>query len=222
MNAIRRFLGLAVVVGSIFAANGCYHIKTGGSDGGGGIPSGPTSSGAPTATPSGACGSYDGSSFVVDVTPEILPTNNPTYGYLGEYGLSATGSSLPTAAPIDLAVGSTVQFLNVDSVHVVSAVGMGTKGFPPVPYTFPSGTQNPIGTAIGSALWSTGRLSVNLSFGCYSQTFTLPSVTGNSTVTAYFGDYDNYNSSNGTARGVIVVSVAGQRTPHQTFYYRRQ
>jgi hypothetical protein len=102
-----------------------------------------------------------------------------------------------------------VQFANIDADIAYSAVGFGTTAFPKVPYTFPNGTQNPIGRAIGSNQWSTGRIPPASSFSgqlCYSQQFTLPGAGGASTVTAFFGDYDRYNLTGGTFRDVIVVS----------------
>jgi hypothetical protein len=223
MPSMRRLFGLLFVAAAVLAAGGCYHIKTSGGDGGGSIPSGPTGNpSSPTPTPNGACGNFGSPTAIIDVTPEISPVKNPTYGTISEYALSL-GSSLPVAAPISLTTADTVQFLNIDSVHEVSAVGMGTKGFPAVPFTFPSGTQSPVGTSIGASQWSTGRLGVNLSFGCYSQVFTMPSVT-NGKVVEYFGDYDLYNPSNGTARNVIIVTGGGQAVRHRqqgTAYYRR-
>jgi hypothetical protein len=215
MNLSLRSLCIgALVVGSALAANGCYHIK------GATPPSGPTGftsfpSGAPTPTPAGNCQAFASgvTTAVIETSPEILPppTPDPTYGVVGEYALEPAGGGFNgTAAVIHLTSADVVQFLNVDTVYTVSAVGLGTSGFPNTPHTFPSGAQNPIGSAIGSGTWSTGRLGINLSTGCYSQPLTLPQVTGGGTTAAYFGDLDRYNRvTNGQPyRNVIVVSAA--------------
>jgi hypothetical protein len=208
MTRIRGVLIAVLITGSAMAANGCYHIK------GSGTPPTPPSgftifpSGQPTPTPSGNCRAQDPSAQIVEVSPEINPTTDPTYGKIGEYALLPASGGFPLfASVIRLTSIDVVQFANIDTVNVVSAVGMGTSGFPPIPFTFPSGSQNPIGTAIGSSTWSTGRLRIAVTNACFSQTFTLPQVSGTNSVTAYFGDFDRYNFGPFPFRNVIVVTA---------------
>jgi hypothetical protein len=202
MGSVRAGLAWLFILGSVVAGAGCYHIK------GGAIPNpsgGPTTS--PTITPlPGSCGTLQTSTTqIIDVSPGIVPTHNPTFGNMQGYGLDpGTGFPAQTAGPVNLRPADLIQFVNVDVTISDSAVGFGTTKFPAYPYTFPPGTQNPIGKAIGSSQWSTGRIQPVNSLGtfCYSQQFTLPS----SGTVAYFGDFDNFNLTFGSFRGVIVVS----------------
>lgn len=206
----RRFLVAVLIVGCAIAANGCYHIK------GGAPPTPPTGftsfpSGVPTPTPSGACQSQNLNAQIVEISPDITATTDPTYGSIGESALAPANGFPTVASVIRLTSADVVQFANVDGANVDSAVGLGTSGFPSTPHTFPSGAQNPIGTALGAGTWSTGRLSVPTgSTPCFSQTFSLPQVGTGQTVSVYFGDLDRYNSiPNGTAyRNVVVVTAA--------------
>jgi|HubBroStandDraft_1064217.scaffolds.fasta_scaffold137137_3 hypothetical protein len=205
MHFTLRQLLVLVLIGGSAVATGCYHIKTGGPV------TPPTGSftgsgGVPTPTPHGACNGQDDSALIVEVSPEINYFTDPTYGKIGEYAPAPASGGFPsTAAVVHAASGETIQFANVDTVDIVSAVGLGSSGFPATPHTFPSGTQNPIGTAISSGTWSTGLMSAAVSTACFSQTFTLPTVTGNSQAVIYFGDYNRYNYA--TARDVIVVTA---------------
>jgi len=80
--------------------------------------------------------------------------------------------------------------------------------FPSTPYIFPSQAQNPVGSAISSQLWSTGRVPnvPDSNEICFSQVFTVPNTTG----VFEFGDFDYFNLAN--ARDVLVVSNTGART----------
>jgi hypothetical protein len=208
MLPVRTSLAVAFVCGAILAGGGCYHIKGGPAP----LPSGFPSSG-PTPTPAGTCNPLSTSTTaLVDVSQGILSIRDPVYGNILGYAPDpGTGFPATTASTITLRSSDVVQFINVDQAAPFSAVGFGTTSFPPVPYTFPSGTQNPIGTALGSSQWSTGRIPpFNTANGmfCYSQPFTLP----RSGTVVYFGDFDHYNTTNGTFRDVIIVSGAAPRS----------
>jgi hypothetical protein len=210
MNApLRRLLSLLIVVGSA-CAGGCYHIKSGGGPvtpptGGGSF--GP---GTPTPTPNGTCQQLQGTTTqVIDLAADILPVKDPTYGNVWGSGLQQFSGGFPSfAAVIRLQPQNIVQFFNIDTVHEFSAVGLGTTGFPAVPHTFPSGTQNPVGTAISTGTWSTGRLGA-ASSGCYSQQFSLPQVITGQSLTIYFGDFDLYNFG---FRNVLIVSTSAPQS----------
>jgi hypothetical protein len=210
--SIRRALIAILITGSAVVANGCYHIK------GGAVPepSGFTSlpSGSPTSVPTGNCqGLGPNTTAVIEVSPEIRPTKDPTYGNIWGYAPEPpSGGFVGTAAVARVAPAAIVQFVNVDTTAAYSAVGLGTGGFPPVPHTFPANTQNPVGNAMGSGTWSTGRLGVNFTTGCYSQPLSVPSVTGGGSVAVYFGDHDLYNFG---YRDVLVVSNGAASTDTQ-------
>jgi hypothetical protein len=144
----------------------------------------------------------------------VTASTDPTYGTINGYAVwpnQGTGTLPSTSGIVTLHVGDQLQFVNVDSdplgqvVH--SAVGFpNARTFPPAPYTFPSGAQNPIGTAVSIvSLWSTGDIApansnpASQSGYCYSQTFAVPGVG-----TYYFGDRTYYNLSGN--RDVLVVS----------------
>jgi hypothetical protein len=203
-KTLRGTLIALFVVGATVAGNGCVHIP------GGAIPN---PSGGPTATPTpaGACGTLQTTTTqVIDMSQGLAASQDPVYGSILGYALDPGNGLFPTvAARITLLPSDKVQFQNIDADIAYSAVGFGTTAFPKVPYVFPNGTQNPIGNAIGSTQWSTGRIQPASSFTgatCYSQQFTLPRVGGGANVVAYFGDYDRYNLTGGTFRDVIVVT----------------
>ena len=201
----------AFLFSACFAANGCAHLKALPVTEATGDPTGdPTGPATPTAMPSAGCQALlSTTTQIVDVSQGIAAITDPTYGPILGYALDPQDGTLPiVAAPITLRATDIVQFANIDPAIAYSAVGFGTHGFPGVPYTFPSGTQNPVGAQIGAMVWSTGRISSSGDFGetCLSQQFTLPQTSGTSVVIVYFGDYDHYNSTNGTFRDVIVVS----------------
>ena len=209
MNArLHRFLIVALVVGSAVAANGCYHVKTGG---GPYVP--PTGSGSynpssPTPTPQGNCQTLLGNTTaIIDVAADILPTKDPTYGNVWGYGLQTNPSNFPLqASVVKIAPNNQVQFFNIDTVQEYSAVGLGGNGFPTVPHTFPTNESKPLGAAINTNVnWSTGRLGA-ASTGCFSQQFSLPQVIAGQSVVVYFGDYDLYNFG---FRDAMVVSNSG-------------
>lgn len=197
----RRMLIVALVAGSA-CAGGCYHIK------GGGPVTPPTGftfiPGSPTPTPSGNCQSLDSThtTILVEVAPDINPTTVPTYGTIFAYAPAPPSGITLTSAVVKATTADVVQFWNISNSGEYSAVGLGSSGFPPVHHTFPSGTQNPVGSVIGSNTWSTGRLGINATTGCFSQDFTLSAGTW------YFGDFDYYNSSNN--RDVMIVSGAAR------------
>jgi hypothetical protein len=153
---------------------------------------------------------------VIDVSQGIAASFDNVYGAILGYALDpGTGFFPSIAARVTLRPSDIVQFANIDADIAYSAVGFGIKAFPPVPYSFPKGTQNPVGRQIGPNQWSTGRISpANAVTGelCYSQQFSLPGTNGASSVAAYFGDYDRYNLTNGTFRDVIVVSNTAPQT----------
>jgi len=197
----RRLLIVALIAGSA-CAGGCYHIKTGGPVT---PPTGSTfSPGQPTPTPSGNCQSLDTTrtTIIVEVAPDINPTSVPTYGQIFGYAPAPPSGITLVSAVVHASTADVVQFWNISNSGEYSAVGLGSSGFPPVHHTFPSGTQNPVSSVIGSGTWSTGRLGVNSTSGCFSQDFTLSAGTW------YFGDYDFYNLTNN--RDVMIVTGGAQ------------
>jgi len=120
---------------------------------------------------------------------------------------NSDGTFNNVAQVINLHSSDIVQFVNADSFGPApiyhSAVSFpGASKFPATPYAFPAGTNQPIGSSISSAQWSSGRLPPSVAL-CYSQQFT--AVPG----TYYVGDFDYYNVAN--MRDVIVVSSAATR-----------
>ncbi len=204
-QTLRGLLVVIFLFGAVVASNGCVHIP------GGAIPN---ASGGPTGatpTPVGTCGGLQTSTTaVIDISQGIAASFDPIYGPILGYALDPGNGFFPTiAARVTLRPSDIVQFSNIDADIGYSAVGFGMKAFPPVPYSFPKGTQDPIGRQIGANQWSTGILSpANSITGelCYSQQFSLPGANGAGTVNAFFGDYTRYNLTNGTFRDVIVVS----------------
>jgi hypothetical protein len=210
-RTLRGFLVAAFLFGAVVASNGCVHIP------GGAIPNpsgGPTGA---TPTPVGSCGALQtNTNAVIDMSQGIAASLDPIYGPILGYALDPGNGTFPTiAARVTLRPTDLVQFSNIDADIAYSAVGFGIKAFPPIPYSFPKGTQNPIGRQIGSNQWSTGLISPASALTgllCYSQQFSLPSTGGTNTVTAYFGDFDRYNLTGGTFRDVIVVSSTAPQT----------
>jgi hypothetical protein len=206
--AVRGALLSLFLFGAVIAGGGCYHIKGGPAP----IPSGgPT---GPSPTPGGTCQPFQTSTNqIVDVSQGLAAIIDPTYGPILGYALDPQNGTLPTiSATITLKPSDVIQFANIDAAIAYSAVGFGTTKFPPVPYTFPSGTQFPVGNALGASVWSTGRIPPGSNFGlCYSQQFKLPGAGG----VVYFGDYDHYNSTNGSFRDVIIVSNSAPQSRYR-------
>lgn len=196
---------------------GCAHLPA--SDYGGGVtPStSPSSSSSPTSNPSstpgtpGPCPTQDVTDtnvIYVSVNPDVTPTKDPggnqIFGY-APWDING-GANVPGAsATIPMTSTQLLQFVNTDTnpnniSH--SAVGFTTNGFPPVPFTFPSGSSNPIGTALtttpssgNGSPWSTGEIAPN----CFSQVFSAKAGT------YYFGDFDTFNSAASMRDEVIVT-----------------
>jgi hypothetical protein len=199
-TGLRGLLVSAFLFGAVLAGGGCYHLKGGPAP----LPSGVPTTG-PTPTPGGTCQPVQSSTNqIVDVSQGLAAIIDPTYGPILGYARDPQNGTLPTvSATISLKPNDLIQFANIDAAIAYSAVGFGVTKFPPVPYSFPSGTQSPVGTTLGASVWSTGRIPQGTNFGlCYSQQFKLP---GSGTV-VYFGDYDHYNATNGSFRDVIIVS----------------
>ncbi len=169
-----------------------------------GVNVGPTPTPSPTPSPA-ACttGPSPNATVLVGMSVSILPTVDSTYGTVSGYGPTDSTLTVPvSAAVIKAKTTDVVQFVNLEASTLAnhSAVGFPSQNFPAVPYSFPSTTQNAIGTRISATQWSTGLIPIAGSFGsCFSQTFTVttPGVY-------YFGDYQLYNSSN--FRDAIVVT----------------
>ena len=81
----------------------------------------------------------------------IAASLDPIYGPILGYALDPGNGTFPTiAARVTLRPTGHRSVSNIDADIAYSAVGFGIKAFPPVPYSFPKGTQNPIGRQIGS------------------------------------------------------------------------
>jgi len=169
----------------------------------------PTSSATGSPTP-GVCGTPSANTNLVIVAMgnSIGPTTVPKYGVINGYAVVQNGSFPGHATLINqwlnggvlapITTKNVVQFTNVDSGAMHSAVGFKGNSFPPTPYTFPSPAASPVATGVSTgSLWSTGRIDAPVSQQCYSQAFTLPAGT------YYFGDLDYYNLSN--VRDVLIV-----------------
>ena len=158
-------------------------------------------SGGPSGSP-GPCASpaFGTTTVFVVMSFGIAPTAAPGFGEINGYiAANADGTFNNVAQPITVHPTDVIQFANVDNSLPTtifhSAVGLGHASmFPPVPFTFPNGSQLPIGSSVTTSTWSSGRVAP----GCYSQPFTL--ISG----TFYFGDLDYYNLSN--MRDVIIVN----------------
>ena len=186
------------------SSGACAHYPSYGT-----IPSNPTGSpGTPTPTPTGACQNQPTATRFVAISPSIQVTSDPTFGQLFGYGLvnPTTGAVPSQSSAVTLLPADTLQFVNVDPLGTYSAAGFGTPTFPPVPFTFPTAEQSPVGTTIGKLPWSTGPLAPSVDVGCYSQQFALPQVSGEQTQAILFGDLTHYNSFVESIRGVVVVS----------------
>jgi hypothetical protein len=206
---LRGMLLSSFLVGAVLAGGGCYHIKGGPAP----LPSGgpgPTA----TPTPAGTCQPFQTSTNqIVDISQGLAAIVDPTYGPILGYALDPQNGTLPTiSATITLKPSDLIQFANIDAAIAYSAVGFGTNRFPPVPFTFPSGTQFPVGNALSAGVWSTGRIPPGSNFGrCYSQQFKLPGAGG----VVYFGDFDHYNATNGSFRDVIIVSNSAPQSRYR-------
>lgn len=194
---------------------GCAHLPA--ADYGGVTPSTSPSmnpSSTPTSNPSstpGPCATQDVTDtnvIYVSINPDVTPTKDPggnqIFGY-APWDING-GANVPGAsATIPMTSTQLVQFVNTDTnpnnvSH--SAVGFTTNGFPSQPFTFPSGSNKPIGNALTTAVssgggspWSTGELAPN----CFSQVLSARSGT------YYFGDLDTFNSASSMRDEVIVT-----------------
>ncbi len=203
MNWARLALVGVMIAGGI--ATGCAHLPASGLPGP--TPS-PSESSTPTPLPSGSgsCTTQASNTTVTIVmSAGVAATPDPRFGVISGYTtLSSTGTFSNVATVITAHPTDIVQFANIEAGATPifhSAVGFPGASFPPVPYTFPAAAQRPVGTAITSALWSTGRVAPSPDGGvsfCFSQQFTLQNGTW------YFGDLDYYNLAN--MRDVIVVA----------------
>lgn len=203
MNAA-RVLFIALLFGSAALAS-CAHLPAGSLPGP--TPS-PLDSSSPTPLPSGsaACNTQATTTTVlVAMSSGISATPDPRYGTINGYTILGSSGTVGTVATVIPAHRNDIlQFVNAEagsSPIFHSAVGFPSGAFPSVPYSFPVAAQKPVGTAISTALWSTGRVAPSPDGGitfCFSQQFTLQ------TGTFYFGDFDYYNLSN--MRDVIVVA----------------
>ena len=182
----------------------------------------PVPSGSVTPSPA-PCGTPVSNGVYVAMASYITAHTDPTYGLINGYALVGTdGNYSNVAQPIMVRPGDTVQFVNVEPIPGASqapiqhsAVSLQGSTFPssaPVasgspspsasPYAtpFPTTAQDPIGTAISSLLWSSGRVTASSTDTlCYSQSFSTPTQG-----TYAFGDYDYYTSTN--MRDVIIVT----------------
>lgn len=219
---MRLFFGVLVFAAAIVSAAACAKLPVTVNPNPSGTPfptltpfpsptaSGPTPSSGPTPTPgptaSGNCaGQASNTTVIVVMSLSVAPTTDPKYGVINGYTTAdrTTGTYGNIATVINVKTTDVIQFANGDygSTPIYhSAVNFpNATSFPAVPYSFPSSTQQPIGTQITQSQWSTGQIpEVSSVAACFSQTFTLPS-----TGTYYFGDYNYYNQSN--MRDVIVV-----------------
>ena len=157
------------------------------------------SASSPAASPQ-ACATQAPAATFVAMGGSIAATTVAPYGTLFGYTVATSIATLPSAAaPIAVRAGDVVQFVNVESISSTpishSAVGFpGATAFPPVPVDFPKTFEQPTGTTIGPAAWSSGAVAPQ----CFSPSFAV--VAG----TYYFGDATYYNLTN--FRGVIVAA----------------
>ncbi|MHB8441655.1 MAG: hypothetical protein ACYDBM_06340, partial [Candidatus Tyrphobacter sp.] len=140
---------------------------------------------------------------------EVTTQLSPTYGQIAGYALF-DGLDIPDQAQIisanysgqPITTANTVQFTNIElgtSTIYHSAVAFSGQRFPATPYIFPSPAASPVGSVIGSAFWSSGRIPpAQNGLLCFSQEFTLQAGT------YYFGDLDYYNTIT-SYRDVLVV-----------------
>jgi len=190
------------------ACAGCANYAAVYGTGGGG-----SSQPSPSALPSGAatpasspldCNTEVTASRLIAMSIAISPSVDSTYGALNGYGDATSGQVPAVSSRIEATSADTVQFANVDSFSPTpilhSAIGFPDASvFPAVPYAFP--TSGPVGSTIGSSLWSTGIISPgNSSSVCYSAAFTVAPGT------YLFGDFDYYNLA--LVRGVLVVTAS--------------
>jgi hypothetical protein len=135
------------------------------------------------------------------ISSTITAIAAPIYGTINGYvKLNSDGSFGNVATVINAKPSDIIQFVNGENsgptTILHSAVGFPAVSFPNPPFAFPAGTSQPLGSAISSLQWSTGRLQP---LPCFSQTFTV------SPGTYFFGDLDYYNLTN--MRDVLVVST---------------
>ena len=203
---------LFLLFGALLVIVGCAHLPA--ADYGGSPTSSPSSSSSPSSNPSstpGPCPTQDVTDtnvVYVSVNPDVTPTKDPSgnqiFGY-APYDINGGGSVPGASATITMTSTQLLQFINTDAnpnnvSH--SAVGFSTNGFPPLPYTFPSGSDTAVGTALtttpssgNGAPWSTGEIAQN----CFSQVFSARAGT------YYFGDFATYNSASSMRDEVIVT-----------------
>lgn len=172
-----------------------------------------TPSGSPSPTPTpGPCATEDvtdANVVYVSINPDVTPAkdsaNNDIFGY-APYDINGGGAVPGTSAVVPMSSTQLLQFVNTDlNPNNVShsAVGFAQNGFPATPYTFPAGSDLPIGHAVtttptsgGGSPWSTGEIAP----GCFSQVFTVTQGT------FYFGDFNTYNTGS-SMRDEIVVTL---------------
>jgi hypothetical protein len=202
--SLRSLVRLAPLVWLMAAGVlGCAHLPTYSSVGPTPTPSATASVGpTPTGSPAPCATQAPSATVVVVISSTITAVAVPIYGTINGYTtLNPDGSFGNVATVINAKPSDIIQFVNGENsgptTILHSAVGFpGAVSFPAPPYTFPAGTSQPLGSAISSLQWSTGRLQP---LACFSQTFTV------SPGTYFFGDLDYYNLTN--TRDVIVVST---------------
>jgi hypothetical protein len=149
-----------------------------------------------------------------DMAPAADSSGNSIFGFAPYPSLASEGIVPQTSAAVPVTTGQLVQFVNTEpsgSTIGHSAVGFTTSAFPALPYSFPSGSDAQLGTAITKTIspgtqtpWATGEIAPASSSvagtACASQVFST-ATTG----TFYFGDFTTYDSA-ASMRGEIVVS----------------
>ncbi|HXM18314.1 MAG TPA: hypothetical protein VN934_05830 [Candidatus Tumulicola sp.] len=196
-----RVLAICVLVlwGGALAIAACAHLPSY-SVVPGSTPT-PTPSAGPSSSPAACATQAPQATVIIVMSSSISATTVSPYNVINGYIKANIDSTFNNVASVINARSTDViQFVNAENTGPAtilhSAVGFpNAVGFPASPYSFPTSTQQQIGSAISQAQWSTGRLAP---LPCFSQTLTA------SPGTYYFGDYDYYNLTN--ARDVLVVS----------------
>jgi len=166
------------------------------------------------ATPDSTDGNVVYVAMSSDMTPSTDSSGNSIFGFAPYPQLESEGTVPQSSAAVPVATGQLVQFVNAEpsgSSITHSAVGFTTSAFPVLPYSFPSGSDTQIGTAITKTIspgtqtpWATGEVAPASASvtgtACASQVFSA-STAG----TFYFGDFKTYDSA-ASMRGEIVVS----------------
>lgn len=187
------------------AVLGCAHLPNYALPGPG-FTSTPTPTPGPTSTPSSCATQAPNATVIIVISSSITAAVAPIYGTINGYTtLNSDGTFGNVATVISAKPTDVVQFVNGETTGpntiFHSAVSFpNATSFPPAPYTFPASAAQPIGNAVSSLQWSTGRLSP---LPCFSQPFVVSSGT------YYYGDLDYYNLTN--MRDVIVVSSSAKK-----------